>query len=482
MNCEELAFCVRNWQGWQGRNKNTRQGINLLAWPAHHPTAMADAPSCGIAGLEMLVERVTALESHARVATAWRRWDAEALPGGTELTSDLYDCGTEFRIKKWYEGRLDASRDLVVLYWDSALERDTPDQVGWCQGVIAVDTADRAAERAVGEAEAARLRTAYLPLLQSREEWDTISTADVGIAQGPFVLKDVSSWWLSRGLKALVPELVASNWTCAVLDVGAHPRPLARVFEVVQQVISSAGYRVDNRHAIDMSIAPRWQAGLLRADAANGSEGKEAQLKAELARSKSVRGWVDGMLRRNMFSRSEAEKKKQDGLWMSDELMGRMCEKIGYTRGAVPQCMAGSSAAVKQEGAEWDLRRLVKALNMVLGAAGLALKGKVSRLSAGGKGQRSQTMAYKLDGGRVAAMTELVKLRLRRHNRANPGFVVAPMHRRTRTRGPGSTRARCRCMGTSCARRGPSCSYSRVNKGWDRSPPPLSNLGQLCAR
>ena len=69
--------------------------------------------------------------------------------------------------------------------------------------------------------------------------------------------------------------------------------------------------------------------------------------------------------------------------------------------------MAGSSAAVTQQDAEWDLCKLVKALNMVLGAAGLALKGKASRPSAGGKGPRPQTTTYKLDGGRVAAIPRL---------------------------------------------------------------------------
>ena len=39
-------------------------------------------------------------------------------------------------------------------------------------------------------------------------------------------------------------------------------RPLARVFEIVQLLISSAQFKVDRKKiAISMRTAPRWQAG-----------------------------------------------------------------------------------------------------------------------------------------------------------------------------------------------------------------------------
>ena len=72
----------------------------------HRILAMADTPNPGIASLEMLLERLSAIESHTRIATAFRQYDAETLPAGSELTSDMYDCGTFFRINKLYEGRL----------------------------------------------------------------------------------------------------------------------------------------------------------------------------------------------------------------------------------------------------------------------------------------------------------------------------------------------------------------------------------------
>jgi hypothetical protein len=62
---------------------------------------------------------------------------------------------------------------------------------------------------------------------------------------------------------------------------------------------------------------------------------------------------------------------------------------------------------------EWDLNKVSKAVNMVLGAAGLKLKpGKEKRT--GKEAERKQlTSDYRLDAEGVAEMVELVKLRLR---------------------------------------------------------------------
>ena len=46
-------------------------------------TLMADTPNPGIASLEMLLERLSAIESHTRIATAFRQYDAEAMPAGS---------------------------------------------------------------------------------------------------------------------------------------------------------------------------------------------------------------------------------------------------------------------------------------------------------------------------------------------------------------------------------------------------------------
>ena len=250
-----------------------------LGWDQrkHRILAMADAPHPGIAGLEMLLERLSALESHARMATAFRQRDAEALPAGSELTSDIYDCGTYFRINKHYEGRL-RTCDLVVLEWDSAMSKCLPDMNEWCN-----------ATSVMGATEVARLRAACLPLLLARpsesgtdSDWDEIKTADLGIIQGSCVPVSFFDWWLNEGLKAFVPEVVAATWGSAVLDLrapgkGYATQPLARIFEIVQLLISSAGFEADPKFAIDMTIAPRWQAGLLKAEIANGEDAMEAQ-------------------------------------------------------------------------------------------------------------------------------------------------------------------------------------------------------------
>ena len=307
---------------------------------------MADVPSPAIAGLEMLLERISALESHARVATVFRQRDAEAMPAGTELTSDMYDCGTFIRVKKCYDGCLNTACDLVVLDWEGAMSKCIPDLLAWAKGTSEIDESDRAAERALGAGETARLRAACLVLLQAMEERDgntdndhEIKTAELGIAQGPFVPVAFIDWWLSVGLKALVPEVVAATWGSAVLNLSrrsgvVQSRPLTRVFEIVQLLSSSARFEVDPTHVIDMSIAPWWQAGLLRAETANGSDAMEAELKAELASNKTTRSRVDEMLRRADKARwqdrqAEAEE-EQKGLWMSDDDMSRLCTKIGY--------------------------------------------------------------------------------------------------------------------------------------------------------
>ena len=117
------------------------------------------------------------------------------------------------------------------------------------------------------------------------------------IVQGPFVPASFYNWWFNEGLKALLPEVVAASRDLVVLDLrapggGDASRPLSRIFKIVQLLISSAGFKADPKSTIDMRIAPRWQAELLKAEVANGGgDAVEAQLKAELA-CKSTRSKV----------------------------------------------------------------------------------------------------------------------------------------------------------------------------------------------
>ncbi len=62
---------------------------------------------------------------------------------------------------------------------------------------------------------------------------------------------------------------------------------------------------------------------------------------------------------------------------------------------------------------EWNLRKVSKAVNMVLGAAGLSLKGEVVRVGTG-KARTMSTESYRLNAAEVDDMMELVSLRLRR--------------------------------------------------------------------
>ena len=296
---------------------------------------MADSPIPGIGGLEMLLERLSAIESHTRIAAVFRQRDAEALPAGSELTSDMYDCGTLFSVTKFYEGRLHPS-DFVVLDWDCVLTKRRLDLLGWCNGTSVLDECDRAVERSLGAAETARLRAACLALLESHvatidgEDYEVMS-ADVGIAQGPFVPKGFMEWWLNEGLKALMPEVVAATWGSAVLDLSeqGRSRPLARVFEIVQKLVSSVGFEVElqRKFSIEMIVAPSWQVMLLKAEMANGSVAVEEQLKADLASRKGTKSQVDAMLRRHMFGQKDEQERHG---WMSDSRMSDLCAKIGY--------------------------------------------------------------------------------------------------------------------------------------------------------
>ena len=303
---------------------------------------MADSPIPGIGGLEMLLERLSAIESHTRIATVFRQRDAEALPAGSELTSDMYDCGTLFSVTKFYEGRLHPS-DFVVLDWECVLTKRPLDLLGWCNGTSVLDECDRAVERAMGAAETARLRAACLALLESHvdaadgntdgEDYE-VMTADVGIAQGPFVPKGFMEWWLNEGLKALMPEVVAATWGSAVLDLSeqGRSRPLARVFEIVQKLISSVRFEVEpkRKFSIEMIITPSWQVRLLKAEMANGSVAVEEQLKADLASRKGTKSQVDAMLRRcNRHMFGQKDEQERHG-WMSDSRMSELCAKIGY--------------------------------------------------------------------------------------------------------------------------------------------------------
>jgi hypothetical protein len=63
---------------------------------------------------------------------------------------------------------------------------------------------------------------------------------------------------------------------------------------------------------------------------------------------------------------------------------------------------------------QWDLRKVIKALNMVLGAAGVRLAGERLRPRSRQPAVRPSFNKYHLDSAAVAEMTELVKLRMRR--------------------------------------------------------------------
>lgn len=77
---------------------------------------------------------------------------------------------------------------------------------------------------------------------------------------------------------------------------------------------------------------------------------------------------------------------------------------------------------------EWDLKKVVKAVNMVLGAVGLGLVVHTSQRRQVNK-QRTTVLTYRLDPEAVANMVELVKLRLRVV--AAPALVENP-HARAR--------------------------------------------------
>ena len=60
---------------------------------------------------------------------------------------------------------------------------------------------------------------------------------------------------------------------------------------------------------------------------------------------------------------------------------------------------------------EWDLRRVVKAVNMVLNAVGLSLVGTTTRVQK--QNVKTAVTTYRLNSDEAGEMTELVKLRLR---------------------------------------------------------------------
>jgi hypothetical protein len=87
----------------------------------------------------------------------------------------------------------------------------------------------------------------------------------------------------------------------------------------------------------------------------------------------------------------------------------------------------------------WDLKKVSKAVNMVLGAVGLKLRATKRERSAGKGGARKlRTTEYRLEPERVAEMVELVKLRLRtnghvpenEHARARLGACELPKYGR----------------------------------------------------
>ena len=75
---------------------------------------------------------------------------------------------------------------------------------------------------------------------------------------------------------------------------------------------------------------------------------------------------------------------------------------------------------------EWDLNKVAKALNMVLGAAGLEIIGKESRVQSA-RVRKKSTTDYQLTASSIDNMIELVKLRLR-----SSGHTPANEHARAR--------------------------------------------------
>jgi hypothetical protein len=65
---------------------------------------------------------------------------------------------------------------------------------------------------------------------------------------------------------------------------------------------------------------------------------------------------------------------------------------------------------------EWDLKKIVKAINMVLGSVGLSLEAEVKRTQV--NRVRTETRTYRLERKGVETMMELVNLRLRTGNRS----------------------------------------------------------------
>jgi hypothetical protein len=99
----------------------------------------------------------------------------------------------------------------------------------------------------------------------------------------------------------------------------------------------------------------------------------------------------------------------------------------------------------------WDLRKVVKAVNMVLGAAGLKMSATKETSVGRGAARKSTSSHYRLDPESVATMVELVKLRLRRAVRSDPDVLS--------------------CAHESARERLDACSFPRYGHLVDDSPP-----------
>ncbi len=218
-----------------------------------------------------LLER---MESHARIGTAWRNREAEMLPAGSELPSDLFDAGSAFKLVKKYDGPVDTTKSLVVLKWNvfTGMEPDTCLAMHkWKRKHEELGEMDAAVVQVIGEEEASRVCSECLSKTDygNHDKYNTLTTKEMGIVQGPTVPEFFDDWWVSTGLRALMPEVVAASDRGLVLDLWPlHYREkhleetypehtLKKVSRIVHRVFSSTRFYMDRELPIKVYIAPR---------------------------------------------------------------------------------------------------------------------------------------------------------------------------------------------------------------------------------
>jgi hypothetical protein len=135
------------------------------------------------------------------------------------------------------------------------------------------------------------------------------------------------------------------------------------------------------------------------------------------------------------------------------DLMAVFAERVSKTW--MFRDYANTSRAFRQASSgvtgDWDLFKVVKAVNMVLGAAGLKLSATKETRAGRGAARKSTSSHYRLDPESVATMVELVKLRLRRAVLSDPDVLS--------------------CAHESARERLDACSFPRYGHLVDDSPP-----------